>query len=89
MADNIRSFCLSKAMLQRAGAGQHYGSYNRHPGAGTRHGRGGGVPPAAGDSADNVQRLDAASEPPNCLHLLCHRPYVSCFLGRSGGKFRW
>ena len=75
-------------MLQGARAGRHYGSYNHHPGAGAHHGNGRGVPPAAGDPADNVQRLDAASEPSNCLHLLCRRPYVSCFLGQSGGKFR-
>ena len=75
-------------MLQGARAGRHYGSYNRHPGAGAHHGHGGGVPPVAGHYADNVQCLDAASEPPNCLHLLCRRPYVSRFLGQSGGKFR-
>ena len=75
-------------MLQGARAGRHYGSYDRHPGTGAHHGNGGGVPPAARDSAGNVQRLDVASEPSNCLHLLCHRPYVSCFLGQSGGKFR-
>ena len=75
-------------MLQGARAGRHYGSYNRHPSTGARHGHGRGVPPAAGDSAGNVQHLDAASEPPNCLHLLCHHPYVSCFIGHSGGKFR-
>ena len=74
-------------MLQWARAGWHYGSCNRRPGAGAYHGRGGGLPPAAGDSAGNVQRFDAASEPSNCLHLLCRHPYVSCFLGQSG-KFR-
>ena len=73
-------------LVQGGGPVRDHGGHNGHTGAGTGHGHGGRVPPAARDAAEDVQCPDAPSEPPNRLHLLCGGPHVGSLLGQSAGE---
>lgn len=73
-------------LVQGGGPVRDHGGHNGHTGAGTGHGHGGRVPPAARDAAEDVQCPDAPSEPPNRLHLLCGGPHVGRLLGQSAGE---